>query len=96
MTQAAPPDINTRGSLAAALNARRKEQPIGIVLVSWDHAYKVGDYVFCEVATSGCWIISMPMTDDQIKEHRQRNPRSLLRDWLTVIGVPPHYCKRVL
>lgn len=80
-----------RGSLAAALFARRDEA-IGEVVVAWD-GYRLGDFVFVDECESGL-VVSMPMTPQQISE--QKSNGSLLREWLTIIGVPRTYVRVVL
>lgn len=86
-------DVNTRGSLACALNARKSEC-IGVVVESFDY-YKLGDFVFIDEDNDGTtWTVSKPMTQKELDE--QRVSRSLLRDIGTIMFVPKKYVKRVL
>lgn len=81
-----------RGSLEAALNARRNEK-IGVVVKPWN-SYTTGDFVFVEECESGNLVVSMPMLPDEIE--RQKAKGSALRDWSCVVGVPSDRVKIVL
>lgn len=80
-----------RGSLAAALNARRDEI-IGQVFVPWG-GYADRDFVFVR-DDGNSYTVSMPMTPQQIIDEIAKG--SLLHDWLTVIGVPKQYVRLIL